>query len=655
MKRETTKKINRSILIENKRMRSIYLNFGILPILLILAFSPNALSQRNSAAAKAAFDQGSALYDRGDQQSLNRALEKFGEAYELYSKPENKSYMALSRVFLGKTWKRLGEPVKALANYKDAAKLYTETGNKAGQAAMFNNIGALLRDNSEFNEAINFYRQAISLLARDGDQMDEARAFSGLADCYRFTGNLSEAVSNYQRSLTIWGALKDNDDKVRANYGVALAYFSLGDSQNSIRYGNKALQIAQQINDPAIIGEVLESLAQINDDNGEKETAVNYRLKALDVYKNNRSKVSEYSYEVVVNNLADLYYRMGDLKSAQKYLVGNIKPGIRGDEHPAQSYLVGTLGEVLTAQGNQREAIEVLNRGIELARAASDKQSEAYNYASLGIAYIGISNDPQSFPNARTALEKALSFFKPGENSYIEGRALSGLIVVLALTGQKNLAIQKINDAESRGLTEGKAVQTIQMLHAIGIANAIFGQHAAALPYLERAYAIATRRKNAIEGAGIVSSLALSYQQTNDLDKAVTNFTRSAQISGFLGNKAMEANAYAQLGWTYLYQKNSGQAKINAENAVKAAQNVNDPEFRMYIGINALHIVAKASFANGSYQEAINNINQALSISQSNNDKQSEKHFLTDLSETYQAMGNSKESKKYKKMADKIN
>ncbi|MEZ5346236.1 MAG: tetratricopeptide repeat protein [Pyrinomonadaceae bacterium] len=637
------------------RQRSI--NFRLLIFaLFVFLVSPQAhFAQRNSAAAQAAFDQGNALYERGDPQSLNLALEKFGQAYDLYSRPENKSYMALARVFLGKTWKKLGDPVQALANYKDAARLYTETGNKAGQAAMFNNIGALLRDNNEFAEAINFYRQAISLLTKGGDSMDEARAYSGLADCYRFTGNLSEAVSNYQRSLSIWSTLKDNDDKVRANYGIALAYFNLGDGQNSVRYGNQALQIAQQMNEPAIIGEVLESLARINDENGEKETAVNYRLKALNVYKSAGSRVSNFSYELVVNNLADLYYRMGDLQSAEKYLRAAIRDGVRGDENPAQSYLVGTLGEVITAKGDHSEAVRVLNRGIQLAREANDRNSEAYNYASLGMAYVGISNDPQSYANARNSFERALTFFQPGENPYVEGKALAGLIFIYAWTGQRELAFQKINDVESRGLTGGKSVQTIQILHGIGLANAIFGQHNAAITYLEKAYSIAEKRKNAIEGAGLIASLANSYLQTSNFEKALKAFTQTAQINEAFGNKKMTANSFAQMGWTNLYQKNPAQARINAENAVKTAQSVADPGFRMYIGMNAFHIIAKASFAAGSYQEALSNLNQALSIAQNNNDKQSEKHFLTDLAETYQAMGNSKESKKYKKMADEIN
>ncbi|MCB1024403.1 MAG: tetratricopeptide repeat protein, partial [Acidobacteria bacterium] len=505
----------------------IFPNVVIASLFLIAGLSINVFPQRNSAAAQNAFDQGNALYERGDEESLSQALTKFGDAYELYSKSQNKSYMALVRVFLGKTWKKLGDPVQALANYKDAAKLYTEVGNKAGQAAMLNNIGALLRDNGEYPEATNFYRQAIALLGTSGSPTDQARAYSGLADCFRFTGNLNEAVSNYQRSLTIWKTLTNNDDKVRANYGIALAYFALGDGQNSVRYGNEALQLARQMDEPSIVVEVLESLAQIYDDAGQKESAVKYRLDALNAYKNARGRVSEYAFETVVNNLADVYYRMGDLKSASRYLTENIKPGVRGNEYPAQTYLVGTLGEVLTAQGNYSRAIEVLNRGIELAQQGNDKHSEAYNYASLGIAYIGITNDPQSYSKAKSAFDKALGFFDRGLNPAVEGKALAGLIVVNALTGQKDQSLQRISDAESRGLTAGRSIPTIQILHAIGIANAIFGQHAAALPYLEKAYSLAQKRNNSIEASGIVSSLALSYQQTNDLPKAADFFGRS--------------------------------------------------------------------------------------------------------------------------------
>jgi tetratricopeptide (TPR) repeat protein len=631
---------------------------ALFSIIVALVSTSTVSAQGGTANARRAFNQGNTLYKKGDRQSLNQALIRFGEAYRLYSNARKKDDMALSKVFLGRTHKKLGDLSSALRAYQEANTLYVEIADRTGEAAMNNNIAALFRDVGQFNEAIGYYKRALTLVLRTkGNPTGKARIYSGLADSYRGIGRFNDAVANYRKSITIWRALTSNDDKIRAHYGLALAYFALGDRQNSAKFENQALQMARRMKDPSIYVETLESLGSVYDEAGDKKAAVEYRIKALDAYKRAPAgSVPEDQWDRVVNNLADLYYRMGDLDTSYRILTGNIRPGVRGNEYPSQSYMVGTLGEVLTAQGRQKEAITAFNRAIELARQASDQRSEAYSYASLGMAYMsGFSNDPQKYVDAKSSFEKALSFFKPGvEDLVIEGKALAGMIAVYAFTGNQNMTVATIKKAEPRISSAANSLPAIQILHAIGIANAQFGQHAQAIRYYDRANSIARSRNNAIESAFLAYSRGFSYLQTSDYGNAMTSFQLAADSQRAFGNKMVEANAHIQLGWAALNSRNPDKALANAEKAAEVAGKVNDLAFKTFVGLNVFHIAGKAYFAKGAYQDALVAIGEALKIAERINDKPAQKHFLTDISETYQASGNKKEAKKYKKMADKI-
>jgi len=618
----------------------------------LLIFSSQIFAQRTARAADALFKEGQTLYGKGDAPSLQQALNKFDEARQIRIALKDKAGEAVALVFLGRTYAKLGNADGTVNNYLAAMEIFQQTRDKTGEAAVLNNLAGFLRDTGKFDEAIEYYEQAIPLLRQHGNKTDVAKALNGVGQTRLAMGDFQNAVSNLEESLKIWNTIvKGDDDKIRAIYNLGRAYFRLGNKAETVKLGNQALTFARQRNNPALEVEVLESLAQVYDETGDTKTAVDYRRKALETYQRaGRGKVSDNSFDTVVNNLADLYYRMGDLATAEKLLTQNIRSGVSGANYPAQSFILGTLGEVYAAKGEYEKATQHYNKSIELARQAADKNSEAYSLANLGLIYLNQSNVPQAIDN----FNRALSFFPAGTNPAIEGKALSGLMLANFFTGNQNAAKQLVQRAENGNLDKGNSTWAIQVLYGIGLTHVQLKQHSQAIQKLEQSLSIAVERGNLVEGVNAVTGLGIAYTQAGNHAKALEVYDRAAKLWKELGNKLGETNTLTGAAWAALNLNQPAQATNYAQQALRITETLDNQNFQNFFRVSSFHILGKSAAHSKDSTTAINYYTQALTISERIGDAAGQKHFLNDIADAYEASGDKKQAKNYRNMAKKI-
>lgn len=627
-------------------------------LFLILTLASVNFAQSDAIRAKRAYDQGIVFFGQDSAQSWQKAVDFFEQARTLYQNAGDSEGEALSLFRMGQTYKKLNNLAEAYKSYAASYEIYNTIGDEAKKVFAAQNIAAVLRDAGQFNDAIQIYESNVfPQVKTHGSRKDIARAYNGLGDCYRNTGDLNKALGNYRQSLDYWRLVKENDeDKIRATYGIASTYYQLGNTSEATKFANEALRLARINNDPVFEVEVLEALAQVYDNAGSKAQAVEYRKRALDVYKNaGRGKVSDLAYDTVLNNLGDLLYRMGNLDEANSYLQKAIRPGANGKQYPGQSYIFGTIGEVYTLQGKYEEAVKAIEKGIELARQAEDKNSEAYNLTNLGAAYFGIASaTDQNFSSATDALNKALAFFPSGQNPAVEGKALSGLILIASLTGQRQIAENFIERARNNNLDQGNSIPAIQITKAIGQFYTLSGQHEEAMNYYQKAYQITKARNNLSEGIPILSSVNFSLMQTGKYKEALDGYKLLRTAYKTFGNKYNEANAIVQTGWANLNLGQNREAFNDASAAVTLAGQTNNQRFVLNIQINASHLAGKANFNEGQYTQALGFFQESLQIAEQFGDRAGQKHFLEDIALTYEKLGDKKAAKEARKRAKKI-
>lgn len=621
-------------------------------VLCILIFSSQTFAQRTARAADAIFKEGQTLFAKDDAASLESAASKFEEARQIRVALRDRQGEAVASVFLGRTYAKINNGQEAIKHYQAAITIFRQLNDRTGEAAVLNNVAALLRNNGEYGEAIKYYQMSVPLLRQYGNKTDVAKALNGIGQTYLAMGNFSGALTSLEESLVIWNTItKGDDDKIRAIYNLGIAHFRLGNKDKTIKYANQSLEFARQRNNPALEVEVLENLAQIYDETGELKTAVEYRKKALETYQRaGRGRVSDYSFDTVVNNLGDLYYRMGDLTTAEKLLTQNVRNGVSGKNYPAQSFIAGTLGEVYMARGEYAKALQFLNKSIEIAGQANDKHSEAYSLTNVGFVYLNQSNVAQ----AVDSFNRALSFFQAGANPEVEARALSGLIIAYAFAGNQNMAKQAVERAERGNLDKGNSTASIRLLYGIGLANLRFNQTSQAVQKLEQALLLAVGRGNMIESSYIISGLGTAYGQAGNHSKALEFHERALKIWQTLGNRTAETAALDGAGWANFNLNKLNEATNYAQQSLRSLENVGDQNSKVFYQVSALHLLGKSAAKSKDSATAINYYNQALALAERAGNAAGQKHFLNDLADAYDLAGDKKQAKNYRNMAKKI-
>jgi Flp pilus assembly protein TadD len=151
--------------------------------------------------------------------------------------------------------------------------------------------------------------------------------------------------------------------------------------------------------------------------------------------------------------------------------------------------VVGEYGKVLVQQGRSREALDFLNRAVQL------QQGDWSLYSALGVAY----DQTGDYNSARGAYERALAL-KPGEaavlNNYAMSRALAGDLVA----AKKLIADATTGSKDERVARNQKMINSLTpKIAAVTPPPSVMGVPATATPKIA-----APRQITAAEGKTVV-------------------------------------------------------------------------------------------------------------------------------------------------------
>jgi len=117
---------------------------------------------------------------------------------------------------------------------------------------------------------------------------------------------------------------------------------------------------------------------------------------------------------------------------------------------PDDARIVGEYGKLLVQQGRSSDAVQFLNRAVQLA------PSDWTNYSALGVAYDQLADHA----NAKLAYQRALAF-KPGEAAILNNYGMSRMLAGDA-AGARALMLQ----AKASGSTDPKIESNLALLES---------------------------------------------------------------------------------------------------------------------------------------------------------------------------------------------
>jgi len=218
------------------------------------------------------------------------------------------------------------------------------------------------------------------------------------------------------------------------------------------------------------------------------------------------------------------------------------------------SNMLNNMGVVYADQGANVKALKLHLQSLKLAEEIKDSTRIAYSLANIGSMYQN-NND---FDLALEALRKALTLFESMKDDNGIGVTLFNIGDIYLENGNYDSALIYLH--KSIGFLEASAYYPDALI-GLGAVYRKKADYKKALEYLNISYNVALESGNNQTLARSLNALALTHEETGDLDLAIELYAKSIARALELSNANVELiDAYGGLIRSHLIQGNSSKS-----------------------------------------------------------------------------------------------
>ena len=149
---------------------------------------------------------------------------------------------------LGVLYRRLGDPIKALATYDEALRLFGEDPLLDGELGVIKNRGIVLAlDVGDLEGARATFSTAFDRASVAGNRREMLQALLYRAETERRAGARTPALADFTKSLATAGELEAPEETWKALYGLGRLAAAGGDTEAAIAHFDAALSVIEAL------------------------------------------------------------------------------------------------------------------------------------------------------------------------------------------------------------------------------------------------------------------------------------------------------------------------------------------------------------------------------------------------------------------------
>lgn len=389
----------------------------------------------------------------------------------------------------------------------------------------------------------------------------------GLAEAYSTQGNKAKALENYTRALH-YARLTGNKERLISGLNfLASFHLTSGEREKASRYSEQAMRLLQAGDKSLSKSFTLTLTGTIYYDNGDNANALKYYLQALNLTDAEQHKagqgvealLNKYTNAagraVSLNQIAVLYWRLGDSQKAREYLSQalNLSKVIKNNRYQAK--LTANLGEMYKDTGDLEDAMQAQTKALSLLEGTGDKRELARVLREMGhILYLQ--------GDARRGIERFEESARISDevgNNAEKLISLAGLGAVYSSLGEreKSLGYHK----EALKLAEAMDIKAAVASQYDSLGSYYYewekdeaikrGYYDEAIKYYKRALEI-YRLIGDKDGEGhVLNNVGNVYQKKGDYGKALEDLEGSLRIFEVSGKRAKVAAVLDNIGNVY--------------------------------------------------------------------------------------------------------
>lgn len=213
------------------------------------------------------------------------ALKYAFTAREIAEKNNYKNLLAESVNLIGVVYRNLGDLANAMTYHQNAIKIATEAKDTIQIAYSYNNISVIYRETSNYALALENAITALKIFEKINFEDGIGFTAINIGNIYKNQNLFNEALKNYKSALEIRIKQKYPDEIAHVLTYIAFVYSKLGNYNEALNTYFEAEKSYKQIDNKRGLGEVWNGIAQILENKNDLAVALEYRHKALDMFK----------------------------------------------------------------------------------------------------------------------------------------------------------------------------------------------------------------------------------------------------------------------------------------------------------------------------------------------------------------------------------
>jgi CHAT domain-containing protein/Tfp pilus assembly protein PilF len=391
-----------------------------------------------------------------------------------------------------------------------------------------------------------------------------------------YQGRYQSALKTYTRALQLAQEMNDPDEKAALIGNIGAAHFYLGDFDKALDYYLESLSLLEEIGDIRRVGNRLGNIANVYSDKSDYPDAIEYFERAIEIREmlNDRRGMA-----TDLNNIGLVYYEMGFYKKAlshyqKAYEINKSISNTRG-----MGKNLANIANVHIKFGDYSMALTVYQENIEIRKQKGDRKGEGIDLGNIGIVYQSLGD----FTRATSYYQMALAVQR--ETGYKEGEAyqLGRIAELHSMKGEYAEAIRLYNEAlqihKNLGHIHGEAT----WLEALcGIYLAV-GDYKRSLENLQQVLELHQSINNRSGAATTLTKIGRVYQEMDEYKLAKKYYDQSLKIHQELGEKSGESLNYIYLAYLSEQQKDSVSALTHLKKSEKIADEIGEKALQIQV------------------------------------------------------------------------
>lgn len=260
----------------------------------------------------------------------------------------------------------------ALEHFARSLQLQKLDGHKPGIASALDNIAKVHYSTGNYGAAAEAFQQALKQREEIGEPLSIAIAQNNLGSVYRLLGDYRRAHELLQKSVQASDRGKAPVLHYRALLNLGTVYGAQSNYELALSYYQESLKRSEPIGNKVDIALAWNNIGTIYRAQNQFEMARAAHQKSLKVYEEIKNRTGQAGLATALHHLGNVYHYQGKHAEALQHLQRGleIRQRLRNQARIASSLI--SIGEVHYATGQYAQALDVYEQASTLARQVGD-------------------------------------------------------------------------------------------------------------------------------------------------------------------------------------------------------------------------------------------------------------------------------------------